>query len=104
MPISSSSPITFRIVAELRAEALANFSASVLEPTGSPVTKCSLIMADKIICPRESGKSKRFSFPREFNWTDILGRGEFDRHRVQAVCFPHLEKYHLRGRNVKNNS
>jgi hypothetical protein len=32
----------------------------VRDPTGSPVTKCSLIIADKTACPRES---VLFGFP-----------------------------------------
>ena len=60
-PHSSSSPITLRIVAELRPEAFANLSAIAFDPTGSPVTKCSLIIAVRIDLPARIGKIVGFS-------------------------------------------
>ncbi|MDQ6785972.1 MAG: hypothetical protein M3033_04030 [Acidobacteriota bacterium] len=59
-----------RIVAELQPAALANFSATDFDPTGSPVTRCSLMTADKMICPRASGKFEL----RSFVWFEITVR------------------------------
>src|SRR5436309_10809643 len=47
--------MTLRIVAELQPAPLAKRSEIVREPTGSPVRKCSLMIADSTARPRASG-------------------------------------------------
>src|SRR5947209_54913 len=47
--------MTLRIVAELHPVACAKRSEIVLEPTGSPVTRCSFIIAASTACARASG-------------------------------------------------
>jgi hypothetical protein len=68
------------MVAELSPEAFANFSAIAFDPTGSPVTKCSLIIAVSTVCPRESGKRGFFSIVKFGSRAGIDAR-EFDAHR-----------------------
>src|SRR2546426_8529331 len=54
-PASSSSPMTQRIVAELHPAACSKRSDKACDPTASPVTKCSLMIADRTAWPREPG-------------------------------------------------